>query len=216
LIHVKFFRGDLLTLLSNSILMNVRSRYQAHHTSKGIRKEEGLMDEPIELKSARLTIREVAPDDLPLLLPVYLSNPEYVAQSEGSQGEAGYFDLEMFQRDWRIAQMTPGRHMLGVYLKETSEAVGLADYVEENPEDGQPWLGFLMIARAHQRQGLGTEVFTCLVEYFRNYYGWPSLRVGVMKTNTGALAFWRRLGFQETPTDAAAVRKRYVTLQRAL
>ena len=174
------------------------------------------MDEPIELESARLVMREVAPDDLPSLLPVYLSNPEYVAQSEGSRGEAGYFDLEMFQRDWQIAQMTPGRHMLGVYLKETSEAVGLADFLEEDPEDSQPWLGFLMIARAHQRQGLGTEAFERLAAYFKDRYGWPSLRVGVMKTNTGALAFWRRLGFHEIPTDDAAARKRYVTLQRAL
>ncbi len=174
------------------------------------------MDEHIELESARLVMHEVAPDDLPLLLPVYLSNPEYVAQSEGSHGEAGYFDLEMFQRDWQIAQMTPGRHMLGVYLKETSEAVGLADFLEEDPEDGQPWLGFLMIARAYQRQRLGTEAFECLAKYFKDHYGWPSLRVGVMKTNTGALAFWRRLGFHEIPTDDAAARKRYVTLQRAL
>jgi len=147
-------------------------------------------------------MHEVAPDDLPSLLPVYLSNPEYVAQSEGSRGEAGYYDLEMFQRDWQIAQMTPGRHMLGVYLKELGEAVGLAD--------------FLWIARAHQRQGLGTEAFERLAEYFKDRYAWPSLRVGVIKTNMGALAFWRRLGFHETPTDDASARKRHVTLQRAL
>jgi RimJ/RimL family protein N-acetyltransferase len=174
------------------------------------------VDETIELESARLVIREVAPDDLPLLFPVYLSNPEYVAQSEGARGEAGYFDLEMFQRDWQIAQMTPGRHMLGVYRKETNEAVGLADYLEENPEDGLPWLGFLMIARAHQRQVLGTEAFACLAAYFKDHYGWSSLRVGVMKTNTSALAFWRGLGFLETPTADAAAKKPFVTLQRAL
>jgi RimJ/RimL family protein N-acetyltransferase len=174
------------------------------------------VDEHIELESARLVMHEVAPDDLPSLLPVYLSNPEYVAQSEGSRGEVGYFDLEMFQRDWQIAQMTPGRHMLGMYLKETNEAVGLADFLEENPEDSQPWLGFLMIARAHQRQGLGAEAFERLAAYFNDRYGWPSLRVGVMKTNTAALAFWRRLGFHEISTDDAAARKRYVTLQRAL
>ncbi len=174
------------------------------------------MDEHIELESARLVIREAAPHDLPSLPPVYLSNPEDVAQSEGSQGEAGYFDLEMFQRNWQVAQMTSGRHMLGVYLTEMSEAVGLADFLEENPEDGQPWLGFLMFARAHQRKGLGAKAFERLAANFKDRYGWPSFRVGVMKTNTGALAFWQRLGFHEIPTDEAAARKRYVTLQRAL
>jgi RimJ/RimL family protein N-acetyltransferase len=174
------------------------------------------VDETLELESARLVIREVAPHDLSLLLPVYLSNPEYVAQSEGSHGEAGYFDLEMFQRDWQIAQMTPGRHMLGMYFKDTSEAVGLADYLEESPEDAQPWLGLLMIARAYQRQGLGAEAVERLATYFKDQYKWLSLRVGVMKTNTAALAFWRRLEFHTISTDDAAARKPYVMLQRAL
>jgi RimJ/RimL family protein N-acetyltransferase len=121
----------------------------------------------------------------------------------------------MFQRDWQIAQMTPGRHMLGIYLKETGEAVGLADYMEEYPEDGQPWLGFLMIARAYQLQGLGTEAFERLAEYFRDSYGWSMLRVAVMKTNTGALVFWRRLGFQEM-SRTGATERHDLTLQRAL
>ena len=60
----------------------MRSWYQARRTPRRVRKGEDLVDEPIELESARLVIRVVAPDDLPLLLPVYLSNPEYVAQSE--------------------------------------------------------------------------------------------------------------------------------------
>ena len=170
----------------------------------------------IQLESARLALREVAPDDLPLLLPVYLSHPEHLAESEGSDGEAGYFDLEMFQRDWRIAQMTPGRHMLGVYLKETSEAVGLADYLEEHSEDGAPWLGLLMIARAHQRQGLGTEAFVCLATYIKERHEQPALRVGVMRTNASATAFWRSLGFLEAPADDAMGKKPHVTLQRAL
>jgi RimJ/RimL family protein N-acetyltransferase len=174
-----------------------------------------LMGESIEMEGARLLIREVAPDDLPLLLPVYLSNPEYVVQSEGSRGVAGYYDLTMFQRDWQIAQMTPGRHLLGIYLKETGEAIGLADYLEEHSEDGQPWLGMLMIARAHQRQGLGSEACKRLVEYLKDSYGWSALRVAVMKTNTKALAFWRRLDFQAMPATGAT-EGNYLTLQRAL
>jgi RimJ/RimL family protein N-acetyltransferase len=174
-----------------------------------------LMGEPIEMESVRLLMREVAPDDLPLLLPVYLSNPEYVAQSEGSRGVAGYYDLEMFQRDWQIAKMTPGRHMVGIFLKETGEAIGLADYLEEHPADGQPWLGVLLIASAQQRQRLGTEAFARLVEHFRDDYAWSGLRIGVMKTNAEALAFCRRLGFQEMPaTDATE--GGYLTLVRAL
>src|SRR5215831_6459029 len=69
------------------------------------------------LESPRLLLRDATAEDLPALLPVYLSNPAFVSLSEGSRGEAGYCDLRMLQRDWHIASLTPGRHMLGLCLK---------------------------------------------------------------------------------------------------
>lgn len=150
----------------------------------------------VEMESKRLRIREAEPDDLPALLPVYLSNPEFVAMNEGSRGEQGYYDLAMFQRDWQVQRMLPGGHVLGIYLEQTGEPVGQANYLEENPDDGMPWLGLLMIARGSQRQGLGAEAFHRLAAYFRERYGWPVLRLGVLKQNGPALAFWERLDFR--------------------
>jgi hypothetical protein len=69
-----------------------------------------------EISGLRLGMREVEAADLPGLLLVYLFNPEPVALKEGSQGQPGYFDLEMLQRDWWVAHMMPGRHMLHIYL----------------------------------------------------------------------------------------------------
>src|SRR6185312_15551070 len=85
----------------------------------------------IALESERLTIRELAAGDLPLLMPVHLSNPAFLALMEGSEGEAGRYDLARWQRDWQIASMMPGRHMLGIFLKSTDEAVGFCDFFEE-------------------------------------------------------------------------------------
>jgi ribosomal protein S18 acetylase RimI-like enzyme len=116
--------------------------------------------------------------------------------NEGSRGESGYFDLEMFQRDWWVARMMPGSHWLGIYLTATGEAVGQASFLEENPSDGYLWLGLLMISATQQRQGLGSEAFARLTEHFRNEYGWKTLRLGVRPENAPALAFWRRLGFR--------------------
>lgn len=151
----------------------------------------------IELESQQLRFREVEVDDLPMLLPVYLSNPEFVMWNEGSQGEQGHYDLEMLQRDWQVAQMMPSRCMLGIYLKATGEAVGQADYLEENPDDGKHWLGLLMIHSAHQRLGLGSEAYQRLAGHFRADKGWTTLRLGVLRQNTKALAFWQHLGFYQ-------------------
>jgi len=150
----------------------------------------------LTLESSRLTLREVEADDLPALLPVYLSNPVFVALNEGSRGESGYFDLEMFQRDWWVQRMMSGSHWLGIYLTASGAAVGQANFLEENPADGYPWLGLLMIASAHQRQGLGSEAFACLADHFRAAYGWAALRLGVHPENAPAPAFWQHLGFR--------------------
>jgi RimJ/RimL family protein N-acetyltransferase len=150
----------------------------------------------IELESERLQLREMAEEDLPLVLPVYLSNPDFLQQQEGSEGEAGRYDLERWQRDWAISQMMPGSHWYGCYLKANDEAVGFIAYLEENEDDSKPWLGALTIHKAYQRQGLGSEAFYRLIDYFRHYYGWSLLRAGVLESNQAGRAFLQHLEFQ--------------------
>jgi RimJ/RimL family protein N-acetyltransferase len=165
----------------------------------------------LTLESPCLTFREVTADDLPALLPVYLSNPDFVAMNEGSRGTSGYFDLEMFRRDWWVQRMMPGSHWLGIYLTSSGEAVGQANFLEENPDDGYPWLGLLMIAADHQGRGLGREAFERLAEHSRVEYGWAALRLGVRPANVAALGFWEHLGFEVVERRARAI-----ILQRAL
>ncbi|HEX4207238.1 MAG TPA: GNAT family protein [Ktedonobacteraceae bacterium] len=155
----------------------------------------------IELESERLLIRELSENDLAAILPVLLSNEAFLLQQEGSEGEPGRYDLARWQRDWHITQFMPGSHALGCFLKPRSEAVGYIGYLEEN-EDGQPWLGVLVIDAAHQRQGLGTEVFQRLAQYFRVEYAWPVLHAGTAQQNQTGLAFLQALGFRPYKTVA--------------
>jgi len=166
----------------------------------------------ITLTTERLVLREVVADDLPSLLPVYLSNPDQVMANEGSEGEPGHYDLEMLQRDWWIASLTPGRHMLGVYLLASGAPIGLADYLEENPDDGQPWLGQLMIHHDEQRQGYGAEAFHALADYFRAEHAWPSVRVGPTRDSMVAFAFCQRVGFRPATPDDSSPNERYTVL----
>ena len=148
----------------------------------------------VELESKRLQIRELTADDLPAVLEVYMSNTEFRQQMEGSEGEAGRYDLERFQRDWHIAQMM-GRYTLGAYLKESGVAIGYIEYVEED-DDGKPFLGALTIHADYQRQGLGTEAFERLAQHFREDNGWTVLHCGILAQNKSGLAFAHHLGFQ--------------------
>ncbi|HLX40857.1 MAG TPA: GNAT family N-acetyltransferase [Ktedonobacteraceae bacterium] len=148
----------------------------------------------IELESTRLRIRELTAEDLPALLEVYMSNVEFRQQMEGSEGEAGRYDLERFQRDWHIAQMM-GRYTAGAYLKENGAVIGYIEYIEEH-DDGKPFLGALTIHADYQRQGLGTETFERLAQHFREDNGWTVLHCGIMTHNKAGLAFAQQLGFQ--------------------
>lgn len=151
------------------------------------------------LTTERLTLREAEPEDLPGLLEVYLSNPGYLALTEGTTDGPGTYDLARLQRDWRVATITPGRVLLGIYLKDTGQPVGVADFLESNPNDGLPWLGLLMIHGAWQGQGLGREAFRALADHFAGL-GWTSLRIGVLRSNEAVLPFWSRLGFRQVDT----------------
>lgn len=83
-----------------------------------------------------LVVRPLAAEDLESALAAYVSNPQYVALTEGSAGEPGLFDLGMLQRDFAVARMTPGRHFLGLVAKTTDELIGVLDWLEQNPRTG--------------------------------------------------------------------------------
>jgi RimJ/RimL family protein N-acetyltransferase len=131
------------------------------------------------------------------LLPVYLSNPDYVNITEGSADRPGHYDLVMLQRDWQVAAITPGRIMAGVYLRKSQTPVGILDILDKNPSDGLPWIGLLMIHGKHQRLGYARETYLRIARFFREEKNATILRIGVIAENQPAHAFWASLGFQE-------------------
>ncbi|MFC7393824.1 GNAT family N-acetyltransferase [Scopulibacillus cellulosilyticus] len=154
----------------------------------------------IELKSERLLIRDIGEEDLKEFLDVYLSNPDFVQTMEGSKGRSGYYDLEMFQRDWHIAQMTPERHMLGISLINEQIPIGLIDYLGENPSDGYLWLGLIMIHNDYQHRGYGKEAFCRLVKHF-DAIGKELIRIG-LRDQVHDLDFAKKLGFKEVSNSS--------------
>lgn len=76
--------------------------------------------------------------------------------------------------------------------------IGVADVVRGWNAPDKAIIGLLLLAEGWQRRGIG-RVFAALIE--QAILAWPevaALRVGVVASNPGALAFWRRLGFHET------------------
>lgn len=171
-----------------------------------------------EFETDRLVVRGLQADDLEALLAVYMSNPDYLQFTEGSGGEPGRYDIEMLERDVAVAQMTPGRQMAGILLKQTGELIGVLDWMEKNPSDGNPWIGLVMIRADWQRRGLAAEAFGGLAERLRSH-GMSTLRAAVIQRNQAGRALADRLGFHMVSTTVkrmASGEEEIIVLDRRL
>lgn len=156
--------------------------------------------EPLHLDTDRLLLREVDTGDLHNMHRVFASNPDFLQLRE----DIASYDLESVTRYWELASLDPGRHVLLIVDTNTGMAIGVLDFVEQSPADGQPWIGLVIIHRDQQRQGLGTEAVHAVTDLVRSQ-GHRSVRMAVIDNNEPGLAFARHVGFEAYgQADAAA------------
>jgi len=106
-------------------------------------------------------------------------------------------------------------------LYSGASMIGCADVIRGYPTRDKAVIGLLLLAESWQHRGLG-RAFATLIE--QAIAGWPEierLRLGVCESNTGARAFWRKLGYADTgevkpapPGFVAAVRVMEKPLRR--
>jgi RimJ/RimL family protein N-acetyltransferase len=157
------------------------------------------VDHVERFETPRLFVRPLEQSDIEAAFAVHASNPGYLDLTEGTAGDPGRYEQAMFERDFAIAQVTPGRRLSAVCLKESGAVLGVLDFMIENPADGYPWLGLLIIRADQQRQGFGREVLEGLVKQLRAS-GATALRAGVIERDTSGRAFAEELGFQPVAT----------------
>ncbi len=76
--------------------------------------------------------------------------------------------------------------------------IGVADVVRGWNAPEKAVIGLLLIAQPWQRRGLGRAFLTLIEDAIRAWPEITTLRIGVLASNPGALAFWRRSGYRET------------------
>jgi GNAT superfamily N-acetyltransferase len=85
--------------------------------------------------------------------------------------------------------------LFGGYMLQ-GRLVGCADLIRGHPEPHIAFLGLLLLAETHQRQGLGPQALVHLHTVARGW-GCTQLRLAVIDQNVAALHFWQREGFAE-------------------
>jgi RimJ/RimL family protein N-acetyltransferase len=153
----------------------------------------------------------VREDDLPRVLDVFHSNPQYLEWTEG-----GDYDLDALREDRESAQKQPGRHMLAIRDRDSGEVVGVLEYLENNEGDGHPWIGLIIVDAARQQEGIGGEAVAAVCDHINLNWAQP-VRLAVIDENRAGLALAIALGFQpygETYQDLGGGEQRLVLMER--
>jgi RimJ/RimL family protein N-acetyltransferase len=144
----------------------------------------------------RLDVRAVEEADIDAVLAVYLSNPEVLAVTEGSSGEAGRYDRGMLERDLWLSELDTARHTAGLFLHDDGACVGVLDWLDRNPDDDSPWIGLVMVHSGHRRRGYGREAVLGLLAEGRSQ-GWTRARAAALADDPATLGLLHDVGMRE-------------------
>ncbi|WP_406170795.1 GNAT family N-acetyltransferase [Streptomyces sp. NBC_00996] len=93
---------------------------------------------------------------------------------------------ELADPDVEVLLGRSGRKLVGVVIT-------LARHPD--PDDPDPWIGFLMVVAGERRKGYGRELVASVEGRFRGA-GRDALRLAVLDSNPEGLAFWTSLGYE--------------------
>ncbi len=133
-----------------------------------------------------------SPDDRAAVTRVLLAAPTYAWQVEGRAPRAE--DADDFFDGRPDGTDLDDKCTLG--FLDGSTLIGCADLIRAWPAPDCAWLGLLLFAEAHQGRGHGSAALALLLEMVRGW-GCTRLQLAAVASNPGALAFWRRMGFDE-------------------
>jgi ribosomal protein S18 acetylase RimI-like enzyme len=66
------------------------------------------------------------------------------------------------------------------------------------PDPTTAHLGLLLISESAQGRGIGRVGYMAIEDVIRSWAGCRCVRIGVVRTNEGVIAFWKKVGFAET------------------
>ncbi|HTA21027.1 MAG TPA: GNAT family N-acetyltransferase [Polyangia bacterium] len=128
--------------------------------------------------------------DLPRLLQLCRSCSDFYALIEGQPPSDETAAELLGPLEDKYARGT--RHVWGV--EKDGALIAVAELLEGYPSSHDWYIGLLLIAPEHRRQGLGTQLCAGLVRWMGERSA-SVVRLVVHQQNAGARAFWDRQGF---------------------
>ncbi|MFF2885918.1 GNAT family N-acetyltransferase [Paenibacillus sp. NPDC057967] len=137
-----------------------------------------------------MKFERVTAETLAAVLDIVNSNPAYNTMENDTPSRT----LEEVESEFLNGESE------SYFIIDGDRKIGLIDFLRNNPNDGCPWLGLLMIHGDCHAAGYGRRAYASFEEQFVKLQ-YPKLRIGVFRSNVKALAFWKSLGFDPYKTS---------------
>lgn len=141
----------------------------------------------------KLTYKKLTHEDNDEIVALYEKTEDYFLLAEGCVPADSNELLTELPPDTSADKKT----VTGAYYK--GRLIGLMDCVDGYPDVTTCMLGLLLVDKAYRKRGTGRMIFEYAVMKAKEK-GMTKMRIGVFEGNTGAYAFWTRLGFDYIET----------------
>lgn len=131
-----------------------------------------------------LKFEKITVETLYIALEIVNSNSEYNQIENGFEKRS----MEDIEKEFLNSKTE------SLLIKADDTYIGIMDYLDENPQDGYPWLGLLMIHHDYQSYGYGRSAYERFEKELKRK-NVTSIRLGVLEKNEKAHRFWQSLGF---------------------
>ena len=139
--------------------------------------------------SSRYTVRRLGEADADAILRLCKENTQFYAYCQAEPTKAQVLnDLSLLPPGVAPAD----KYYLGFYQGDTLIAV--MDLVDGYPEKDTVFIGFFMMQKALQGQGLGTAIIEETAAYLQSA-GKTAIRLAIDKDNPQSNHFWKKNGF---------------------
>lgn len=143
----------------------------------------------MELHGERLVLTSVTIEEAPVLLPAFNGDAQFNQWS----GHASDLTLDQVQADI-LGTLNQPAGVVWHLADQTGALVGVAK-TALLPSPGTAWIDLLVIRRAFQGRGYGSEAATLLETHLFSPAGIRQIALAVLVQNTPAIAFWEKRGY---------------------
>lgn len=160
--------------------------------------------------SKEFTVRKIEEKDIEEALKLYQGNPMYFEYCPPEPSyETVYGDMIALP-----PRTNPKAKFFCGYYKN-DELIAILDLIEKYPDKERCFIGFFMVKKELQGEGLGTKIVTELFEYLKSL-GYKYVRLGHAYGNPQADHFWKKNGFVDTGHIADALQYKIVMAEKEL